>query len=40
MAAELAGEHPSQPTGLVQLSSQTAGPRQLSLCHTEPALAK
>lgn len=36
-----AGEHPSvAKQGLARLSSVTAGPRQLSPCYAEPALAK
>lgn len=39
-AAELLGSIHLSQAGLARLSSQTVGPRQLSPCHAEPALAK
>lgn len=40
MAAELPGSIHLSQAGLARLSSQTVGPRQLSPCYAEPALAK
>lgn len=37
-AAELLGNIHLRRAGLARLSSQTVGPRQLSVCHPEPAL--